>query len=391
MTTQLRTQQLSVPADLQRKLTVTLVISALVLLVSLIIWPDRAWANLLLVAWFVLTLGLGAGAFLAMTNVCGAGWNVAFRRVPEAMCSLIPIGGILAIVSLMLKLPQYTWHHHGEHGAGTFWFKELWLNANFLVVRAVIYLVLWTLLSRMLVNRSRQQDNLPESTDRINTFVSVLYLFVFAITISLAGVDWIMALEPMWFSTMWGVYQFSGLFMGTLAVMIITCLALRREGVLGAAFRKTHLHDLGKLLLGFSCFWMYIWFSQYMLIWYANIPEETSYFLSRTHGPWGPVVIFSLILNWGLPFFVLLPKPSKRSLSIMLRISVVVLIGRWVDLYVMIFPALELKHPPFGIPEVAGIFLLSSLTALFIMRAFSATSAVPMRDPYLSESLHYHA
>ena len=173
--------------------------------------------------------------------------------------------------------------------------------------------------------------------------------------------------------------------------MVPACVILRRRGPLAGAFREEHLHDLGKLLIGFSCFWMYIWFSQYMLIWYSNIPEETSWFIRRTHGPWGPIVLASILLNWVVPFFVLLPRPCKRSESVMLKIAVVVLLGRWLDLYIMIFPSVTGNTPMFGLPEVSTIVGVCCLMAILFIRSFAAAGSVPHNDPFLADSLHYHA
>jgi hypothetical protein len=175
-------------------------------------------------------------------------------------------------------------------------------------------------------------------------------------------------------------------------VIVVLGLILRLPGgPLQGIFNDEHLHDLGKLLLGFSCFWMYIWFCQYMLIWYANIPEETSYFITRTRGAWGPVVVASIVLNWVLPFFLLLPRAAKRSASVMMKIAVVVLIGRWVDLYTMIFPARFGEVPVFGIWEAATMGCLVGVGGLWLFRSFAKANPVPQHDPYLAESLHYHA
>jgi hypothetical protein len=385
----MKSGSLVIPPALSRKLSTTALATAAILGITAIIAPDRAWANLLLAALFLVTLGLGGALFIALTNVCGAGWSVAFRRVPEALTGLLPLGGALLLVAVLAHLRQYAWHHHGDGDAGTFWFKELWLEPKFFAARAVSFVMLWIAFSRVLVNQSRRQDTMADASASVVT--SILFLAMFAITISLAGVDWIMALEPMWFSTMWGVYQFSGLILSTLAAMIIACILLRRYGPLAGVFRDDHLHDLSKLLLGFSCFWMYIWFSQYMLIWYSNLPEETSYFVTRTHGSWGPIVVASIVLNWVIPFFVLLPRPCKRNEGIMLKISIVVLLGRWVDLYVMRFPPTTGNTPVFGIPEVATIIGLCCLIPLLFMRSFAAAEPVPRNDPWLAESLHYHA
>jgi hypothetical protein len=382
---------LPVSRDFTRKLIGATGIGVVVLAGTALIAPERAWANLLLAGYYLITLGLGGALFIALTTVCGAGWSTAFRRVPEAMTGLLPVSGLILLAVVAVRLPQYGWHHHGEGDAGTFWFKELWLQPPFIAIRAVAYVLLWIAFARLFVGNSRRQDKLPcPSNAPINMRVSIPFLFVFAITISLAGVDWIMALEPLWFSTMWGVYQFSGLIMSTLAAMIIACVVLRRLGPLDGIFRDDHLHDLGKLLLGFSCFWMYIWFSQYMLIWYTNIPEETSYFIPRTQGAWGPIMVGSIVLNWVIPFFVLLPRPCKRSESVMLKVAVVVLIGRWVDLYVMIFPPVTGDVPVMGLPEVASVVCICGLSALLFIKSFAAAKPMPRNDPFLNESLKYH-
>ena len=165
----------------------------------------------------------------------------------------------------------------------------------------------------------------------------------------------------------------------------------KHGGPLEGVFNDEHLHDLGRLLIGFSCFWMYIWFCQYMLIWYSNLPEETFYFEARMHGPWGPIVVLSIFLNWIVPFFALLPKPAKRSSSVMMKIAVVVLIGRWVDLYVMVFPSVIGDVPAFGLLEVLAICGLAASGSVMLARSFASRSHMPQRDPYLAESLHYHA
>lgn len=366
---------------------------AIVLVGGISIAPDRVWSNLLLDAFYMLTIGLGGAVFLALTGVCVAGWHVAFRRVPEALARIIPVAGAAILAVLAVRMSDYGWRPPGDGDAGTFWFKQFWLTPSFWIMRSVAYVLLWTLLSRAILVRSRQQD--MSRDDQIATGtgrLSAVFLAVYAVTFSLASVDWLMALDPLWFSTIWGVYNFAGMMQSALAVVVVLGLLLRSHGgPLAGVFRDEHLHDLGKLLLGFSCFWMYIWFSQYMLIWYSNLPEETSYFITRTRGPWSPLVVLSIVLNWGLPFFLLLPQAAKRSPSMMAKVAVVVLIGRWVDLYLMIFPETIGPAPVFGIWEAAAIALLVGLTLWLLLRSFASGNPIPRRDPYLDESLHYHA
>jgi hypothetical protein len=295
---------------------------------------------------------------------------------------------------LALRLQKYGWQPHGHGDAGTFWFKALWLTPWFWFARAVGYVAAWSLLGALLVRRSRKQDGAtPDARQLVgNVRLSALFLGVYAVTFSLASADWIMALDPLWFSTIWGAYNFSGMILAALAVVVVHCILLSAPGrPLHGVFTTEHLHDLGKLLFGFGCFWMYIWFSQYMLIWYSNIPEETSYFIARTNGPWGPVVLVSIVLNWLVPFFALLPKPAKRSRSVMMRIAIVILVGRWVDLCLMVFPSTLGDTPVFGIWEIATLCCIASVGALLLDKSFSAAGPVPVKDLFLPESLHYHA
>lgn len=381
-------------ADKRKTLAWVALVAAAILVVGLFVAPERAWSSLFVASFYLLTIGLGGALFLALTYVTGAGWHVGFRRVPEAMAMIVPIAGAAMVCVLVLRMQQYGWHHHGDGDAGTFWFKELWLTPSFWLARSVGYVAAWSILGGWLVHRSRKQDKVAGGSAGLTGSVrlSAIFLIVYAITFSAASVDWIMALEPMWFSTMWGVYNFSGMILAALAVMVILCIQLSKQGGrLDGIFRTDHLHDLGKLLVGFSCFWMYIWFSQYMLIWYSNIPEETTYFIARTHGPWGPVVVVSIALNWLVPFFVLLPKPAKRSRTTMTRIAIVLLFGRWVDLYLMVYPAVLGETPVFGITELAAV-CCGTVAGLFLLdRAFAASNPVPRNDIYLPESLHYHA
>ncbi|MFQ5733874.1 MAG: hypothetical protein ACE5KM_18195 [Planctomycetaceae bacterium] len=316
---------------------------------------DRLWGNGLVAAFYVSALGLGGAVFLALTDVTGARWQVGFRWIPRAMTALMPVGGAALLGVLALQLPRFAWQHHGEGDVGPFWFKELWLSTPFFAARAVVIVLLWAVFARWVASSGRKKRG----------GLSALFLVLFALTLSAAGWDWFMALEPLWFSTIWGVYHFSGLVLATLSTIVILGVSSRRARLRPPSpFTDDHLHDLGQLLFGFSCFWMYIWYSQYMLIWYTNIPEEAFYFARRIEGAWGPVMALNVVLNFGLPFLVLLPRPNKRSASVMTKIAVVVLIGRWLDLSLMVSPTTAGDTPVFGIWEIATIVTAVALTAL---------------------------
>ncbi len=206
-------------------------------------------------------------------------------------------------------------------------------------------------------------------------------------TFTLSSVDWVMSLEPLWYSTIFAFYNFAGVLLSGLAALILTVLWLERSGPLRGVLTGEHLHDLGKLLFAFSSFWMYIWFSQYMLIWYANVPEETAYFVRRVHGFWLPLLLASLALNWLVPFGMLLRRDAKRRRSILGAVAATVLVGRWVDLYLMIFPSVVGDTPRIGIWEIgvtAGGVGVFSLALAWILKS---APAVPVGDPQLADSL----
>ena len=376
----------------RRFLIALAVVGVATLVVGAAMAPQRVAANLLLISMYLVGIGVGAAFFISLQYLSGASWAVALRRVPEALCmALIP--GAVGIGLVLLVWPTlYPWFRPtpelAPHITG---FKSFWLSRPFFLARSAIYLLLWIALALALVRNSRRQD-IDGDVDctRRNVRLSAVFMVVFAASFWLASFDWIMSLEPEWYSTIFGVYNFAGSFLSVVALMTVLAIWLQRRGPLRNILTEEHLHDLGKLLFAFSTFWMYIWFSQYMLIWYANIPEETVYFVRRLRGAWAPLLVLNLVLNWVLPFFALLSRRAKRSPALMLKVAGVVLVGRWLDLYLMIMPAVAGPTPPFGAWEaglaaggVAGLLLVFSW-------ALGSAPPVPMNDPLVRESLCYH-
>ena len=362
------------------------------LLLAALLAPQRFWANVLLDSYLLLGLGLGGAFFVALQGITASRWSVAFRRVPEAMAGILPAAGLALLAILLLHPSLYPWVGAGAHGEEALTgFKAFWLRLPFFWMRAALYLVLWTALARTLLRCSRQQDAAPGAPARAAGIrAAALFLVVFGWTFWLASFDWIMSLEPHWYSTLFGVYHFAGLFQAALAALILLLVWLRHRSPLRDFVNPEHFHDLGKLLFAFSTFWMYIWFSQYMLIWYANIPEETSYFIARLHGFWEPLFLLNLTLNWGVPFLVLLPRGIKRSPAALAKVAVVVLLGRWLDLYLMIFPPLLGETPVFGLWEIGSLLAVCGAFLLLFFRSLRQAPLVPVNDPFLSDSLHYH-
>ena len=374
--------------SLRRLINICALIGVATLLAGVLITPQRTWANFLLVSFLLVCIGLAGTIFIALTNVIGAAWSVAFRRVPEAMTAALPLGAAGLFISFLFHASLYPWV--AEHDTLT-GFRHLWLDYRFFLVRAVVYIAAWLWFSGAIVRNSRLQDVDGNADHSVrNSRLSAAFLVVFAITFWLASVDWIMSLEPEWSSTMFGIYNFAGMFLGGIAAMTLLVVWLERLGPLSGVVNEEHLHDLGKMLFAFSTFWMYIWFSQYMLIWYAHLPEETVYFAQRLHGNWQPLFILNLFLNWVVPFVVLMNRPAKRSRSVLAKVALVVLLGRWLDLYLMIMPPVDGLWPRIGVWEIGTIVGGAALFLTAFARAFRRESAVPIRDPGLMESMHYH-
>jgi hypothetical protein len=358
---------------------------ALTLLAGIVVAPGRTWPSLLVVSFGLVGVGLAGIFFVALQYATGSGWSASLRRVPESMAAVIPVGALGLACVLALRPAVYSWTHEELSG-----FKEIWLSLPFFIARSVVYVLLWTGFAFAIIRTSRRQDADGDlaHTHR-NVRLSAVFLVVFAVTFWLASYDWVMSLEPEWASTIFGVYNFAGLFQSGLAVMILLVIGLRRTGPLGGFVNEEHLHDLGKLLFAFSTFWMYIWFSQYMLVWYANLPEEAGYYVRRLHGYWKPLFLLNMLLNWVVPFVVLLPRRTKRDPFVLSKVAAVVVVGRWLDLYLMIVPPSAGEVPPFGIWEIGPALGAAGLFVLVFRREFSKAQAVPVRDPFLEESLHY--
>lgn len=366
------------------------------LLVTLLAWffdREGAAGGFLVASQYGIGLGIGGLAFVVFGHVMGAGWNTALRRVPEAMAGSLPVASILVVLSILLALPVYEWNHASvvaedallQHKAG-------WLNPVGVILRALVCLGLWCVFAWAIRRSSRRQDEGGQIAPARNVVqLSALFLAVFAITWAIASFDWIMSLEPHWFSTVYAIYTFSSAFVSALAVIVLLAVLLEWAGPLRGILRADHLHDLGKLLFGFATFWAYIWFCQYMLIWYSNIPEETTYFVRRTSHGWTGFLLGTLVVMWLIPFLALLPRPAKRNRAHMVRIALVVMVGRWLDLHVLVMPGIKPLSPWSIIWELTALVGVLSLVLWATLRAYAASRPVPEYDPYLPESLGYHA
>jgi hypothetical protein len=296
--------------------------------------PQRIWANLLAVSYFLLGLGVGGALFLALLQVTGARWSTPIQPTLIKLTELLPAGAVGIVLVLAARPSLYPWVG-GDQGGSTF--QAFWLNRPFFLFRTLLYLFALLTMTSLLVRATRQEANRPDKTR-----LCAAFLVVFAFVCWLSSTDWIMSLEPKWSSTVFGVYNFSGIFLSALAAVVVL------TGLRAGNLSKKQFGDLGTLLFAFGSFWMYIWFSQYMLIWYVNNPEEAEYFVLRQHGPWQTLFLANLVLNWGVPFVVLLFRPAKENPAILMAVAVTVLLGRFLDLYLMILPPLVRGEAVFG-------------------------------------------
>jgi NNP family nitrate/nitrite transporter-like MFS transporter len=348
----------------------------------------RLWPSFLQNAFFFLTLALGATVFISINRVANAGWDTAIRRVPEAMMSYLPLGSLAMIVLFFGRHTLY-------EGLRTFFgyngkpmvFKNAWLSTPFFFTRMAVFLGLWMLFAWLIKRESRRQDvdGDPAHTRKGRKYAAI-FIAVFALTFTFASFDWLMSIEPLFYSTIYAFYIISGLLLSGFASITVLVILLRRRGFLPEV-NENHLHNLGKLVFGFSTFWAYIWLCQYILIYYANLPEETIYYLRRMPTPgWKALFFANIFLNWLIPFAMLISRGAKRSDGWLLTACGIVLVGHWVDLYQMIFPAFE--HPALiGLVDVAMVIGFASLFLRSFANGLRKSALVPKNDPYLAESL----
>jgi hypothetical protein len=340
---------------------------------------------------YFLSIALGALFFELTLFVCTAGWSVTIRRVIENIMATLPVFAVLFIPIWLGRHDLFIWTHAEEVAKNhVLQGKSPYLNEHFFLIRAAIYFVAWGGLGAYFSSQSQKQDETgDEKISRRLKAISAPGLIVFSLTMTLAAVDWLMSLEPEWYSTMWGVYYFSGSVIAIFAFLIVSIAFIQARGRLQGVVTVEHVHDVGKLLFAFVVFWTYIAFSQYFLIWYGNIPEETAYFMLRQQGSWpkiGKILIFGHFL---IPFFFLMPRAAKRSRSAVVAAALWLLVMHYFDLYWCVMPVYREEGPHFGIADVSAILAVGGAFVATLGWVSSRRSLVPIRDPRLAESLSF--
>jgi len=341
-------------------------------------------------AW-VTTIGLGGLFFVILQHLTKAGWSVAARRHMEWVSMVLPVCALLFLPVIFFS---HTLYHHwmGEQALSDALLqkKAAWLNPNFFYGRAGFYFLAWTFLVWYFAKNSLEQDRTGEArlTARMQ-IASAPATPVFALTLTFAGFDWLMSLDPHWYSTIYGVYVFAGSVTSSLSVLALVTIALQRSGLLQKVSTVEHQHDIGKLLFGFTIFWAYIAFSQFILIWYANIPEETIFYIDRWEGNWRMISLLLLVGHFILPFLYLLPRTVKRNPIALGAGAVLMLFMHYVDLYWLVMPTGD-PHaslaPATLLVDLGGLVLPIGVLLLVIALRAAKGPLFPIKDPRLAET-----
>ncbi len=379
---------------------------------------ERTFANLLLMGYYVTCVCLAGAFFCAVQYVTQAGWSASILRIPHAFIKVLPIPAIILVVIIIAGLTfthtivneeghevvapylYKIWGQHGitkpgEHYDALIAGKSGYLNLGFFLGRVIGFLLAYILLSRLFVKYSTNEDELSGMSNYDKSFkLACVFLVIFGFTIPVFAFDVIMSLEAHWFSTMFGWYNFAALWVSGLATMTLIIIYLRNQGYLQWV-TQDHLHNMGQLIFGFSVFWTYLWFAQFLLTWYANIPEETAYFYKRWEPDFKPWFWLSIVVNFLTPLLVLMARDSKRSTSILKAACIILIVGHWFDYFQMIMPG-TVEHFSEWYTAIGwlepGIFIgFAGLFAFLFFTALSKFKALaPKNHPFLQESLHHH-
>src|SRR3990170_3080496 len=353
--------------------------------------PKQFFFSWLVSFLFFLSLALGALFFVLIQYAAQGGWGIVLRRIGETIFATLPVMAALSLPVFLGLRDLYSWTVPGaaEHDALLRW-KAPYLNVPFFLIRAALYFGSWSVIALLYYRGSRGQDVTgdPGVSARLRRFAGPS-LIVLALTQTFASIDWIMSLTQHWYSTMFGVYFFAGSFVGFIALLSVVVAAMRRAGLLETVISAEHLHDIGKFLFAFTAFWAYIAFSQFFLMWYANLPEETIWYKARIEGSWMQVSLFLVAGHFVAPFFYLMGRTVKRNGATMAIGGAWVLAMHFVDLYWQVMPTL---HPEGLRPSVLDVAAFVAMGGCFVAAVswlLRRQALVPLRDPRLAESLAF--
>jgi hypothetical protein len=333
------------------------------------------------------TIALGMLFFTLLQHVTGAVWSIVVRRASEAMSMTLPYLFLFFIPLLFGAHSLFHWTHTEAVAEDhLLQWKSGYLNMAFFIVRAVLFFGIWTCLAYFLNKHSLAQDRDGDPSHQASMRkLSAGGMFLFAFSLTFASFDWLMSMNPHWYSTMFGVYVFVGGFLAALSFMTVYYQGLKGRGVLQDVVTVDHYHDLGRMIFAFTVFWAYIGGSQYFMIWYANIPEETVWFLTRWEGGWKTVSILLIFLHFGVPFITLAFFAMKRNPAVLRVIALLLIVMHYVDMYWLVMPTRGAFH--FSWMDLTAVAGIGGIVLWLFYRRFAKYPLVPVKDPKLADSL----
>ncbi len=355
---------------------------------------NKPWSALYVAAFFFFMIALGVLAFYAIQRASQSGWSPLLFRVMEGITSYLVPGGIVVFVILVLSVMHmnhlFVWmdadvvaHDHLLQG------KAGYLNPTFFLVRAAVFLGGWILYREYSRKLSLKQDESDDDTNfKLNFRISAAFLVFYLISESMMSWDWIMSVDPHWFSTLFGWYVFASMFVSGITVIAMVTIYLKSKDYLPEV-NDSHIHDLAKFMFGISIFWTYLWFSQFMLIWYSNIPEEVTYYVTRIQDYKLPF-FGMVVMNFVLPLLLLMNSDFKRVNWFVILTGILILAGHYMDIYNMIMPSTVGDQWSIGIPEIGSVLFFAGLFIFWVFTALTKAPLQPKRNPFIEESRHFH-
>lgn len=348
--------------------------------------PPRMLQSYLTAFLFWSGIALGSLAILMLQHITGGAWGSVLRRTLESAIRTLPLLAVLFLPIVLGASHLYEWAQpevvaHDQ----LLQHKQIYLNFPFFTARAVLYFTIWIALAYFLCRWSREQDAGNLAVQRRLENISRGGLLLFALTMTFASVDWAMSLEPHWFSTIYGILFIGGQVLSAIAFAIAIATVLARQPAVGEVISADRFHDLGKLLLGFVMLWAYFSFSQFLIIWSANLPEETPWYLRRLHGGWQWAAVALIVLHFALPFVLLLSRSLKRSRQWLMGVAGVVLLMRVVDLAWLILPAYERNDFPLHTGDALAFVGIGGVWFYWFVRQLRSGPLLPLNDDELPD------
>lgn len=382
------------PSSLKKNGILFFIVGLFLAIVAFFVDRERAVFNYLVLFAMLVSIGLGSLFLVALEYITNADWSVPFRRIPEFLSGILPLLFILVIPLLIFNHDLFHWTHKElVEQDPILKGKEPYLNMTFFIIRVIAFISIWILFYWLIGKNSFKQDETKDQNlTRKNVVLSAVFVPIFAITITFTSIDWLMSLEPHWFSTIFGVYYFSGTVIAALSVVTLIVVHLKEKGYYSPWISEDHLYSFGALLFGFVNFWAYIAFSQFLLIWYANLPEETFWYLARWEGSWSIFSVLLIFVHFVVPYAVLLSQPSKMDPKKLKFISIWLLFAHLLDLFWLVMPNMSKMKSGYYFSWIDLVFpVLGIGIVMIVFHYFSKNkNLIPVGDPKLQRGLNFH-